>query len=153
MAFHLDIGHIIPPTANTMLFQLLVIGLVRDSKNCRVYHRSACDQYLLELPNSPNNKSIAALYITSLLPTEILSVDSRFLDRKRPLVVDDSPTQVVMVDDEELVYVCKQLRAYKQEKFRNDADWNVELDADISNTECFDILTEYCCPPGKHLLD
>jgi hypothetical protein len=25
LAFHLDVGHIIPATANTMLFQLLVV--------------------------------------------------------------------------------------------------------------------------------
>lgn len=33
--------------------QLLVVGLLRDTAKCRVYHRSARDLFLLEIPNSP----------------------------------------------------------------------------------------------------
>ena len=51
-AFHFDIGHIIPAEANTLLFELLIIGVLKDIGNNRVYHRSRNDLCLLEIPNS-----------------------------------------------------------------------------------------------------
>ena len=36
---HLDVGHIIPAAANTVLFELLVVGVIRDMASCRVYAR------------------------------------------------------------------------------------------------------------------
>ena len=45
---HLDIGHIIPENANTVLFQLLLVGVLRDTKQCRVYHRSPNDVIFVE---------------------------------------------------------------------------------------------------------
>ena len=50
-AVHLDIAHIIPASANTVLLELLVLGVIRDRSSCRVYHRRPCDLFLLEIPN------------------------------------------------------------------------------------------------------
>jgi hypothetical protein len=40
-AVHVDIGHIIPASANTVLFELLVVGVIRDLSSCTVYHVSS----------------------------------------------------------------------------------------------------------------
>ena len=49
-AVHLDVGHIVPPSANTALFQLLVVGVLRDSRRCRVFHRDPKDVFYIEIP-------------------------------------------------------------------------------------------------------
>jgi hypothetical protein len=79
-AVHLDIGHIIPASANTMLFQLLLIGVLRDPHQCAVYHRNSDDILMIEVPNSLNNKTAIALRICTLLPTTILRVDADEMD-------------------------------------------------------------------------
>jgi len=56
-AFHLDIAHIIPPSANTVLFELLIVGVIKNTTSCRVYHRSSNDVYYLEIPNSRGEKN------------------------------------------------------------------------------------------------
>ena len=47
--------------ANTMLFELLVTGVIRDVKSCRVYRRRAQDAFALEIPNSIGDKTAARL--------------------------------------------------------------------------------------------
>jgi hypothetical protein len=54
---HIDIGHIIPASANTMLFELLIVGVIRDPSSCRVYHRRPEDVFFLEIPNSLGDKT------------------------------------------------------------------------------------------------
>lgn len=78
--YHLDIGHIIPPSANTMLFELIVLGLVRDPVNQRVFQRRSSDTFDIEIPNSINNKTAQALYFTKLLPTVVLECSPDTLD-------------------------------------------------------------------------
>lgn len=80
-AFHIDIGHIIPPSANTLLFQLLLVGVLRDTATCRVYHRRTQDLFLVEIPNSVGNKTALALRFCSFLPTTHLKVRT-ISDRK-----------------------------------------------------------------------
>ena len=68
IAFHLDIRHIIPTCANTVLFQLLMIGILRDNSpgtSIRVYYRRPRDIFFLEVANSPGNKTAEALRFVS----------------------------------------------------------------------------------------
>lgn len=88
MALHLDVAHIIPASANTMLFELLVVGLLRDVSSCRMFHRNRTDRILLELPNSPGNKSAQALRFVSLLPTKVLECCAETMDLVIPAFVD-----------------------------------------------------------------
>ena len=60
---HMDISHIIPASANTMLFELLLVGLLRDPSSCRMYHRAKADVFRLEIPNSPGNKTARCAYV------------------------------------------------------------------------------------------
>jgi hypothetical protein len=55
-----------------MLFELLLIGLLRDADGCRVFHRDPNSIFYLEIPNSPNNKTARALRICLLFPTRVL---------------------------------------------------------------------------------
>ena len=52
IAYHIDIGHIIPANANTTLFELLLIRLIREADSCRVFHRDTNLIFYLEIPNS-----------------------------------------------------------------------------------------------------
>jgi hypothetical protein len=148
-AFHIEVGHIIPAAANTMLFQLLVVGVVQDPVSCRVFHRRSTDRVYLEIPNSLNNKTAIALRICSLLPTEILSVSASSLKLTRPVFADSYWTQLVCVENTELINVCKWLRALKRQKLlRNSGEYSPEfcpeLDGPISASECFDLLSSTC---------
>ena len=49
---HLDIGHVVPSTANTVLFELLVVGVISDQRTGRIYRRDLRDQFFVEVPNS-----------------------------------------------------------------------------------------------------
>jgi len=150
--FHLDIGHIIPPNANTVLFELLVVGVLKG-EGCRVYHRNNSDLYDLEIPNSHGEKTAKALRFCSLLPTKHLTVSPDVLDFKRPVFRDASGTQISTPEFEQMIIVCKFLRAYRANKFSRrrgqfDEDWNVYTDADITPEACFEILSDYCAKDG-----
>jgi hypothetical protein len=38
-AVHLDLAHILPLHVDTLLFEVLMVGMLRDTKTCSVYHR------------------------------------------------------------------------------------------------------------------
>ena len=93
---HLDVGHIIPAAANTMLFELLLVGVLRESKRCVFYHRSAATHFVVELPNSPGNKSAMALRFAHLLPTTVLCVTPDAMDLHYPTFTDALATRVAL---------------------------------------------------------
>jgi hypothetical protein len=160
MAFHIDIAHIIPPSANTMLFQLLLIGVLRCPKSSRVYYRDPSDMYLIEVPNSPKNKTILALRFCNLLPHVLLSVSAETLQLSRP-VVQSFPTSafpvlgtsVVLEEYLEITYVCKWLRAINSGRIQYggasyDQNFTPWEDRPITKEECFELLSSMCCKPG-----
>ena len=153
-AFHLDIGHIVPPNANTMLFELLILGVLKDSQQgTRVYHRSASDVFYLEIPNSKGEKTAEALRFCSLLPMERLSVVPDSLDLVRPIFTNAPEcTRVSSPEYTEIVYVCKFLRAYEAGKFKPGATYDAEyspwMDQNITPAECFNLLAKYTAYDG-----
>lgn len=161
VAFHIDIAHIIPPAANTMLFQLLLVGVLRDPLSSRVYFRNPDDVYMIELPNSIGNKSIKALRFCSMLPYTLLEVNVETLELSRPAISRQSShwpykcpgTRVLQQDFYELRYTCRWLRAIKGGMIRYGSDTYIPVfspstDADVTKQECFDLLTETCCKVG-----
>lgn len=102
---HLDIAHIIPPSANTMLFELLLVGLLRDPASCRMYHRFPRDTFKLEMPNSPGNKSAAALRFCSLIPSVVLPCVAETFDLQVPTAMGAG--SIRLVEYSEAVFVCK----------------------------------------------
>jgi hypothetical protein len=88
MVVHIDLSHIIPAACNTMLFELLVVGLLRDPVTCRVYHRSSQDAFRVEIPNSPGNKTSNALTLCALLPTVVLACSPDAFDLRTTVFLD-----------------------------------------------------------------
>jgi len=119
IAFHVDIGHVIPSTANTMLFQLLILGVLRDPFSCRVYQRRQEDVVFVEIPNSLNNKTAIALHVCHLFPNQILGVREHSMMLDSPIFSAD-PSQLLIQPIEELQYVCKYLRAIAANRFYKD---------------------------------
>jgi hypothetical protein len=123
MAVHLDIGHVVLDNAATLLFQLLVLGVLRDPVTSAVYSLYATDvttaasqcTLLLEVPNSEGNAVAAALAaVCSLLPTEVLQVTAAALSEQRPERSLHCPTTVKLQVDAELHRACVWLRAATQ---------------------------------------
>ena len=167
-AFHVDIAHIIPPAANTMLFQLLLVGVLRDPVKNRVYSRSSTDMFFIEVPNSTKNKSIKALRFCNMLPHIILQVAASSLKFVRPVVQDYGTqsypvagTHVRLEEYIELRYVCQWLKGVRDGKTRCGSDnydalfspWSGSVgrngEQDSSRGEYFDILVQYCCKPDS----
>ena len=116
-AVHLDVGHIIPASANTVLFELLVVGFIRDPKTSRVYNRRPKDTYFLEVPNSLGDKTATALRFSSFLPEEHVACNPETLSLHRPKFASADGTQLDLVEYEEVVFVAKMLRATKNQVF------------------------------------
>lgn len=168
LAFHIDIAHIIPPAANTMLFQLLLIGVLRDPIKNRVYFRNSADLFYLEIPNSIRNKTVKALRFCNLLPHTILETNAASLKFVRPVVqgyptvaYPVSGTHIRLEDYVELRYVTQWLKGVRDGKTRHGSDtydssfspWSATReggsDLDKDRTEFFDILVQYCCKPDS----
>jgi hypothetical protein len=151
-AFHLDIGHVIPLASNTILFQLLFVGVLRDPLRSRAYYKSKNDLCFIEIPNSPNNRTAEALRFCCLLPTEVLQVTAAFLDFNKPVFTDLVGTLISTPEYSEMVYVCKWLRAIASGKLKHgDSNYIPEFspweDEEISEMECFELLCAACCRP------
>ena len=106
-AVHLDVGHIIPASANTMLFELLVVGFIRDPKTSRVYNRRTKDTYFLEVPNSLGDKTATALRFSSFLPEEQVECSPDTLSLFRPKFASADGTLLELVEYHELIFVSK----------------------------------------------
>lgn len=151
-AFHLDIGHIIPSSLNTMLFQLLFVGILRDTNGCHSYYRHNEDIYYLEIPNSLNNKTAKALYFCNLLPQTILHVSPETLEDKRPIYEENSNgySEIVLKDYSEMKFVCQWLRAIKSDILKRGSnnykqEFSPYSDVEITLAECYNLLKDICC--------
>jgi RZ type zinc finger domain/AAA domain (dynein-related subfamily) len=146
-AFHLDIGHIIPANANTVLFELLILGVLKNTRTCQTYHRNNRDVFLLEIPNSRGEKTSKALRFCSLLPINKIRVGPDSLDLHRPIFHNDDPTRIVAPEYSELLFVCKFLNAYEAGKFKPgdsyDLEWEPWLEQDPSPAQAFKLLCKY----------
>ena len=148
-AVHLDIGHIIPASANTVMFELLIIGVIRDKASCRVFHRRQSDTFLLEIPNSIGDKTAEALRISSFLPAEHVVCEADKLSLEVPLFDNAACTRLKMRDFSALSYVGKYLRAMSKRvlEYRTE-NYNLTYDPftdteDMRGPEIFKLLTEY----------
>ena len=152
-AFHVDIAHILPVDANTILFELLIVGVLKHRTLCKVYHRSSSDLFFLEIPNSVKEVTSRALRFCSILPQEHLVVSRETTDTIRPIFTDPECTRISSPEYTEMVFVCKFLRAYQQGKFRPgdrfDPSWDPWLMEPPSSAECFDIVSQYVGQDGR----
>eukprot|EP00750_Incisomonas_marina_P010789 INCI16307.8.p1 GENE.INCI16307.8~~INCI16307.8.p1 ORF type:complete len:4556 (+),score=887.02 INCI16307.8:48-13670(+) len=147
--FHLDIGHIVPQTANTVLFQLLFVGVLSDQRSGLIYHRDPADAYMIEVSNSPLDKTAEMLRVCRFLPNVMLEVSADTLEFNRPEVVSDNPTHVICPDNDKLRHACKTLKALDTGKYRQGEDTfqeelDVEAHVEVTQQECFSLICKYC---------
>lgn len=149
-AFHVDIGHIICDSANTLLFELLVVGVLKSTALNRSYYRRAADAFFLEIPNSRGELTRRALRVCELFQSVEVRVNAASLSLARPYVADISVagSQIVVPEYEEMRFVCSMLRAFDAGKFKPGATFDPafapEADAPIGGDECFALLVRHC---------
>ena len=85
-AVHLDLAHILPSHVDTLLFELLVVGMLRDPRRHAVYHRRKQDFFLLEIPNTPSEQTAKQLSFCQLLPRTYLTMSAERMDPETPVV-------------------------------------------------------------------
>ena len=83
-AVYLDLAHILPVSADVWLFELLVVGAVRDPIDGNVYHRRRADHFYIEVPNSPHERTASSLSFCALLPVSFLRMEASRLEWRRP---------------------------------------------------------------------
>ena len=170
-AIHLDIAHIIPASTNTILFQLLLIGVVADRKNYCVYFRRKHDMYYIEIPNSASDRTRNLLRVCSLFPGHMELVTPENTQLVKPFLrIDRSMgddmiwpefTRINVPQYEELSTCCHMLRAYRDGKFDYGTDSFVPefsplLDEPVTGEDCFHLICEMCSydspvrGPGKN---
>lgn len=129
-----------------MLFELLIVGLLRDPISCRMFHRSNQDVIKLELPNSPANKSTQALYLCNLLPTTVLEVTAEDLDLVTPTFTGQG--RLSLTQYHEAIFVAKWLRGFRSGKLNPGRSLDPTFDGtggSISADEVFAHLAQACC--------
>ncbi len=62
-----------------------MVGVLKDPQSGRVYHRHAGDVYMMELPNSREDRTVKALRFCSLLPQVRSHVSADSLDLCKPI--------------------------------------------------------------------
>ena len=144
-AFHFDIANVVPLSTNTFLFELLVVGVLRDDATCKVYHRKREDIFLLELPSDINRRCVQSLRSCELLPVDRVEVSAEALSLTRPVFADQACTRIVTREYRELLNACVWLRALANDRFRpssNDYDPGHDPRFEpITAVECFDLLS------------
>ena len=149
-AFHVDIGHIICDSANTLLFELLVVGVLKSTALNQSYFRRAADVFFLEIPNSRGELTRRALRVCELFQSIEVRVNAASLSLVRPYVADISVagSQIVVPEYEEMKFVCSMLRAFDAGKFKPGSSFDPafapEADAPIGGDECFALLVKHC---------
>ena len=118
-AVHIDLAHILPSHVDTLLFELLIVGMLRDTHDCKVYHRRAKkDFFFIEIPNTPGESTAKQLSFCLILPRQYLTMSAERLDGNMPFITEeDGAPKISFVKNELLELVGKTLEAMKKEAF------------------------------------
>ncbi len=156
---HLNVGHLVPQTVDTTLFQLLFVGTLSDQASSQIYYRDPRDTYFVEVANSP--ATFEALRVARFLPgfDAPLQIGKQFLETQLPQIVHtlsytragkrkDSTPKVVLRENAMLLHVCKLLTAidrgwFKQGEstYRETMNWAAMT---ITPSQCYDLVCRYC---------
>jgi hypothetical protein len=178
LVVHLDVRHVIPASANTLLFELLLLGCVRDDhpSSCLVYHRRRQDCFLIEIANSPDNGTARALRFASrFVPLNRLVVGPQQLNHTLVEAVDHgwpTGTKLQARAHDEMDVVCKVMQAYRGGRFRKRAageapsapkdgspavDYEPSFDPatapSVSTAQCYELLFDQVCRGGAGGVD
>lgn len=150
-AVHIDLAHILPSHVDTLLFELLIVGMLRDTHLCRVYHRRAKkDFFFIEIPNTPGESTAKQLSFCLILPRVYLSMTPDCLDGEMPVIkeVDGAPL-ISFQKNELLELVGKTLEAMRKEAFNPksrhfDVTWTGAKAKPIDLPRTYELLEEVC---------
>jgi hypothetical protein len=153
-AIHIDMAHILPSHVDTLLFELLIVGMLRDPQNCTAYHRRNQDFFLVELPNTPQEFTAKQLSFCLLLPRTYLRMSPERIDTEEPVLFPAGPSgNAVTVEFKKNVHlelVGKSIAAMKVEAFNpkskqfNQA-WTAATTPPIDPRRTYELLLEVCC--------
>lgn len=150
-AIHIDMAHILPSHVDTLIFELLIVGMLRDPQNCAVYHRRAIDFFLVELPNTPGEATARQLSFCLLLPRTYLRMGSERIDAETPKLIPVGRAFTVEFERNKMLdLVGKSLAAMRVEAFNpkskdfNQA-WTAASVPAIDPRRVYELLSEVCC--------
>eukprot|EP00930_Biecheleria_cincta_P035478 TRINITY_DN24399_c0_g1_i1.p1 TRINITY_DN24399_c0_g1~~TRINITY_DN24399_c0_g1_i1.p1 ORF type:complete len:4764 (+),score=1067.82 TRINITY_DN24399_c0_g1_i1:48-14339(+) len=150
-AIHIDLAHILPSHVDTLMFELLIVGMLRDTQTCRVYHRRSKDFFFVEIPNTPGENTERQLSFCLLLPREYLEMRMDCIDPEMPVLrnTPQGATVVSFVKNTLLALVGKTLAAMKKEAFNPkskqfEVTWTGKKSAEIDISETYQLLEEIC---------
>ena len=152
-AVHLDLAHILPVSADVWLFELLVVGAVRDPIAGKVYHRRRADHFYIEVPNSPHERTASSLSFCALVPVSFLRMEASRLEFKQP-EFPDGGDRVAFVDNDKLLNTCHFLHAMEKKVFlpgseHFDGEWLVELQPQPETSKAYATLCRTACSDGS----
>ncbi|KAL9656881.1 hypothetical protein ABK040_004415 [Willaertia magna] len=152
VVIHLDIASHVDEMANSLLFELIVIGSIRDYR-AGVFHCRPSDCICIEVPNSPGNRTLArSIPICNFLPTITceVSADSISIDLRYEIRTGGS---IHVSTNHKLQFVCRFLEAYEKGVFNSPETFACfnPLDEEIfvDPLTCFEILRKYCMTEGQ----
>eukprot|EP00656_Telonema_subtile_P055941 TRINITY_DN8827_c0_g1_i2.p1 TRINITY_DN8827_c0_g1~~TRINITY_DN8827_c0_g1_i2.p1 ORF type:complete len:1721 (+),score=503.88 TRINITY_DN8827_c0_g1_i2:159-5321(+) len=148
-AFHLDLGHIVPTNTNSVLFNLLLVGSLRDWSGVKVYPRRKQDVFLIEVANSIGDKTAEGLRVCSILPSQRITMTPDNLDFTRPVFTNDDGTGISCPRYDELIWTAKFIQAFEQNKFMPgecyDPEYHPIFDCEeMHPSECYTIFERHC---------
>jgi len=152
-AIHIDLAHILPSHVDTLLFEVLIVGVLRDNVNCAAYHRRNDDFFFVEIPNTPDERTAKQLSFCLLLPRTYLSMTADRIDKEMPCLrnVRESNNAVLVEfkKNENLVLVGKTLAAMKVEAFNPKSKdfqvtWAAARVPEIEVERTYQLLLDVC---------
>ncbi|CAE8651944.1 unnamed protein product [Polarella glacialis] len=149
-AIHVDLAHILPSHVDTLIFELLIVGMLRDPQKCAVYHRRSKDFFFVEIPNTPGEQIAKQLSFCLILPRTFLRMGPERIDAEMPNITTVSAAPFVKFEkNTRLELVGKTLAAMKVEAFNpKSKDFNVawtgKLAPAIPVEESYKLLEEVC---------
>eukprot|EP00928_Gymnodinium_smaydae_P026154 TRINITY_DN20620_c0_g1_i1.p1 TRINITY_DN20620_c0_g1~~TRINITY_DN20620_c0_g1_i1.p1 ORF type:complete len:1377 (+),score=394.33 TRINITY_DN20620_c0_g1_i1:376-4131(+) len=155
-AIHLNLAHILPAHVDTLLFQLLIVGVLHDARLGVVYHRRPQDFFFVEIPNTPNEQTARSLPFVMLLPRTFCKVEAATLSLDKPLLIEKpGGTIIEIVKDEDLVLLGKFLAAMEIEEFNPvnkksfNIEWALDKAAEVEPQELYRLMENVCCQENE----
>ncbi|CAJ1380697.1 unnamed protein product, partial [Effrenium voratum] len=148
-AVHINLAHILPSHVDTLLFELLIVGMLRDTHHSKVYHRRAKkDFFFIEIPNTPGENTAKQLSFCLILPRIFLQMGRDQIDEEMPVLKEEAQgLKITFVKNELLELVGKTLAAMNKMAFdpksRNfDVTWTGNKATPVPVQDTYDYLFE-----------
>ena len=155
LVIHLDLAHILPSRIDALMFELLIVGTLRDPLRAAVYHRPVSSIFFVEVPNTPGERTALQLPFCLLLPRTFLRMRKARMSLERP-VFRAPPSGglplVEFVENTDLVTLAKVLGAMQREVFKPKTPnfnlaWKAATAPPPSPAEAYELIEAACSSP------